>query len=359
MSKYSHFMPLLALYASSSLAADPPKPAAPPAAPPTLVEAVNVKVDTVNIEATAVGTLRAEENVIVRSEIAGRIQALHFSEGQVIEAGKVLVSLDPAEYKATLAQSNATLNLNNINFERNKDLVTKNLTSRQAFDEARAKLEESRAHQALDQVHLEKTEIRAPFRGVLGLRNISQGAYIKPGDDLATLVDLSSVKLDFRISEAYLPQVKIGQTVNIHVDSYPKLSFSGKVYALDPSIDEETRTVLLRARIPNPKGELFAGMFARVALVLEQHPNALVIPEQAIVPVGNDSFVYKVLNGKAVQTKVKLGVRRTGDVEVVTGLQTEDVIITTGQMKLRPNADVSILDKKPATTSPKPADKKE
>ncbi|MEN9460842.1 MAG: hypothetical protein RIS84_862, partial [Pseudomonadota bacterium] len=169
MSKYSYFMPLLALYASSSLAADPPKPAAPAAPPPTLVEAVNVKVDTVNIEATAVGTLRAEENVIVRSEIAGRIQALHFSEGQTVEAGKSLISLDPAEYKATLAQSNATLNLNNLSFERTKDLVAKNLASRQAFDEARAKLDESRAHQVLDQVRLEKTEIRAPFRGMLGL----------------------------------------------------------------------------------------------------------------------------------------------------------------------------------------------
>lgn len=356
MFKYSYLVSALALYASSSLAADPPKPAAPPAAPAVPVDAVAVKVDTVNVEASAVGTLRAEESVIVRSEIAGRIQALHFSEGQVIEAGKVLVSLDPAEYKATLAQSNATLNLNNISFERNKDLVSKNLTSRQTFDEARAKLEESRAHQVLDQVHLEKTEIRAPFRGMLGLRYISQGAYIKPGDDLATLVDLSSVKLDFRISEAYLPQVKIGQVVNIHVDSYPKESFSGKVYALEPSIDEDTRTVLLRARIPNPKGDLFAGMFARVALILEQHKNALVIPEQAIVPMGSNSTVYKVVDGKAVQTKVQLGVRRTGDVEVLSGLNPEDKIITTGQMKLRPNADVTVLDKKAAD---KPLDKKE
>ncbi len=353
MSKYSHFMPLLALYASSSLAADPPKPAAPAAPPPTLVEAVNVKVDTVNIEATAVGTLRAEENVIVRSEIAGRIQALHFSEGQTVEAGKSLISLDPAEYKATLAQSNATLNLNNLSFERTKDLVAKNLASRQAFDEARAKLDESRAHQVLDQVRLEKTEIRAPFRGMLGLRNISVGAYIKPGDDLVTLVDLSSVKLDFRIPEIYLSQVKIGQSVNVHVDAYPNQDFSGKVFALDPSIDEETRTVLLRARIQNPKGELFAGMFTRVALILEQHKNALVVPEQAIVPTGNESMVFKVVDGKAVPAKVQLGVRRTGDVEILSGLKPEDKIITTGQMKLRPNADVKILDKAaPAPAAP-------
>lgn len=352
MSKYSYFMPLLALYASSSLAADPPK-ATPAAPPPTLVEAVNVKVDTVNIEATAVGTLRAEESVIVRSEIAGRIQALHFSEGQTVEAGKSLITLDPAEYKATLAQSNSTLSLNNISFERTKDLVAKNLASRQAFDEARAKLDESRAHQALDQVRLDKTEIRAPFRGMLGLRNISLGAYIKPGDDLVSLVDLSSVKLDFRIPEIYLSQVKIGQTVNVRVDAYPHQDFSGKVFALDPSIDEETRTVLLRARIPNPKGELFAGMFTRVALILEQHKNALVVPEQAIVPTGNESMVFKVVDGKAVPAKVQIGVRRTGDVEILSGLKPEDKIITTGQMKLRPNADVKILDKTaPATAAP-------
>ncbi|MDY6992590.1 MAG: efflux RND transporter periplasmic adaptor subunit, partial [Pseudomonadota bacterium] len=165
---------------------------------PTPVKATAVIIDTVTIEAQAVGSLQAQEHVILRSELPGRIEALHFSEGQTVRTGDILITLDAAEYDALLAESTATVQLNELSFERVQDLLQKNLTSRQSFDEVRAQLEVSQAQQQVNQVRLAKTQIIAPFSGRLGLRDISVGAYIQPGDDLITLVDSTSIKLDFR-----------------------------------------------------------------------------------------------------------------------------------------------------------------
>jgi len=310
------------------------------------VEVTTPKIDTVIIDVTAVGNLHAEETVVIRSEIAGRITSLHFSEGQSVKADTVLVKLDPAEYEAALEESTAAVKLNQLNFNRIKDLLSKKLISRQAYDEARAELDESLARQALDKVRLKKSKIVAPFDGVLGLRNISEGAYIRAGDEIVTLNNLKSVKLDFRVSEVFLPKINSGQIVNVEVDSYPNQRFTGKVYALNPALDSETRTILLRARIPNPDGKLYAGMFARVRLVLESHENAILIPEQAITPKGQDNFVYKLVDGKALLSKVILGKRRTGDVEIVEGIAVEDTIITAGHLKLQDGMAVKIVDEK-------------
>jgi len=308
------------------------------------VEVITPKVDTVAFEVTAVGTLRAEESVIIRSEIAGRIVSLHFSEGQAVKAGTVLIKLDPAEYQAGLAESTAAVRLNELNFNRIKGLLSKKLVSRQEFDEAQAKLDESRARQALDKTRLEKSTIVAPFNGILGLRNISVGAYIQAGDDLMSLTNVDSVKLDFRVSEKFLPKITIGQKVKVQVDSYPNQNFTGKVYALNPALDEETRTILLRARIPNIDKKLFSGMFARVRLILEEHENAILIPEQAITPKGQNSFVYKFVDGKVLLSKVILGQRRFGDVEILDGVEINDKVISAGHLKLQDGVAVKIIE---------------
>ncbi|EIJ43204.1 RND family efflux transporter, MFP subunit [Beggiatoa alba B18LD] len=329
----------------------------PPAMP---VEAAPVKLDTVIIDATAVGTLKAEESVIIRSEIDGRVQAIHVAEGQAVEKGKPLIVLDDSEYRAQLAESSATVNLNVLNFERAKDMLNKNLGSRQTYDEAKAKLDESRARQSIYQVSLDKTRILAPFTGILSLKDISEGAYIKAGDDLVTLVDIRTVKLDFRVSERYLTQLKIGQAVNLRVDAYPNETFSGQLYAIDPRVDEETRTILLRARVKNEAQKLLPGMFARVSLLLAVREQAITVPEEAIVPQGNDSFVFKIVDNKAVLTKVTIGKRRTGDVEVLEGLNASDIVVTDGQIKLRNGVGVNIVNQpssKQATTPATPSAK--
>ncbi len=328
--------------------------AQPPKLPPAMpVEVAAVKLGTVIEEVTAVGSLLPQESVIIRSEIPGRILTFHFAEGQPMAANQILITLDAAEYEARLAESEAAVKLNKISFERVKDLMAKNLTSHQAFDEVQAKLEESLALHKLDQVRLEKTKIFSPFAGTLGLRNISQGAYIQTGQDLITLVDSSSVKLDFRIPEKFLAKVKLGQTVSVGVDAYSKQDFTGEVYAVDPTLDEDTRTVLLRARLQNSEGLLYPGMFARISLVLERRLNAYLIPEQAIVPKGEEALVFKIVNGKAAMTKITQGQRRTGEVEVLQGLSPTDKIVISGQLKLRDGVEVMIVgDGKPPQQAP-------
>jgi len=315
--------------------------AQPPMAMP--VEVAPVKIDTVKIEVTAIGTLRAQESVAIRSEIPGRILRIHFSETRPVEKGDPLVTLDPAEYQAQLAESTAEVKLNELSYERIKDVFNRKLVSRQDLDEARAKLDSSLARQALEQVRLEKTVIRAPFKGTVGLRNISEGAYIDENQLLTTLGNSSMVKLDFRIPEKFLPSIQFGQAVLAQVDAYPEKIFRGELYASDIVVEETTRTLLLRAKLPNPKGELFTGMFARVRLTLATRDAAILIPEQAIVPQGHESFVFKVVKDKAVLTKVTLGERRSGEVEILTGLTHQDQVITAGQMKLFDGATVKVV----------------
>jgi membrane fusion protein (multidrug efflux system) len=316
------------------------KPQGPMAMP---VEAVKVETGTVTRDITAVGSMRANESVIIRSEIAGRIQAIHFSEGESVTQGAELVTLDATEFRAQLAETTATVKLNELNFRRAQELQAKNLLSRQSYDEAQAKLAESRAQQNVDEARLAKTKLFAPFAGVLGLRQVSPGDYIKEGQDIVNLEDIGSLKLDFRVPETYLAEIKLDQEVNIEVDAYPGRTFSGKVYAIDPRIDEQTRTVLLRAQIPNTDLLLRPGMFARVNLVLEQRAAALLIPEQALVPKAEEQFVYRIVEGKALQSKVKTGQRRNGKVEVLEGLSSGDTVVTAGQTKLHDGAPVMVV----------------
>lgn len=307
--------------------------------------------ETLNVEVTAVGTLRADETVIIRPEIAGRVATIHFKEGQTVSAGDPLVTLDQDEYKAQLAGSTAQVGLDESSYRRLQDLDRKNLTSQQNLDEARAKLDASRAQQELNRVRLDKTVIRAPFAGTVGLRLVSPGAYVKPGDDIANLESLGAMKLDFRVPETYLARLGVGQTLTARMDAYPDQGFEGTIYAIDPALDPETRTVLLRARLPNKGNKLRPGLFARVSLILERRENALVAPEQAIVPVGQKTFVYRVIDGKAVMTPVKLGLRRPGQVEILEGLSAGDLVVTDGQLKIRDGAPVTVPPG-PGTQSP-------
>ena len=325
------------------------------AMPPLPVKAAPATHATLNVEVTAVGTLRADETVMVRPEIAGRVETIHFREGQKIRQGEPLVTLDQEEYQAQLASSAAQLALEQSSYRRLQDMDRQQLASQQNLDEAKAKLDTARAQQELNRVRLSKTVIRAPFDGMIGLRKISPGAYVKPGDDIVALESLGAMKLDFRVPETYLARLAVDQRLAARVDAYPEQSFEGTIYAIEPALDEETRTVLLRARLPNPHNQLRPGLFARVSLILERRENALVVPEQAIVPVGQTTFVYRVVDGKAVMTPVKLGLRRPGLVEILEGLSAGDQVVTDGQLKIRDGAAVQVLP--PTETQPAPATK--
>ncbi len=350
--------------ATGVFAAEPPAKGGTPGAggpPPVPVETVAALVDSVNDEVSAVGSLQSNETVVIRPEIAGRVAKIHFREGQSVGEGDPLFSLDAQEYQAQVAQSAASVKLAELNYARAKDLREKSLISQQEYDETSAKLEESRAKLTLDQSRLDKTVIRAPFNGVVGVRNVSPGAYVKTGDDLVTLEDVNPIKVEFKVPETYARQIRVEQLIQVRVDAYPGETFTGEVYTIDTKMDSQTRTMLLRGRIPNSKRNLRPGMFARVSLILATRSAALVVPEQAIVPMGSDSFVFRVVDGKAVQTRVQTGRRLGGKVEIKTGLQKDDVVVTAGQMKLRDGAAVMPQDKQagnpptpPAVTGKKP-----
>jgi membrane fusion protein (multidrug efflux system) len=332
----------------------------PPGKPPAMpVKIAAVKQATVKREATAVGTLLANESVIIRPEIAGRVTAIHFKEGQRVAAGAKLVSLDSAEIEAQRAATEADLLFNQQRFDRAVELYRKKFISSQALDEARANLSRAKARIAEDDARLRKSEVRAPFAGTLGLRAISPGAYVKAGDDIVRLDDLSVMKLDFRIPETYLANLRADQDVTLQVDAYPEREFKGRTFAFESALDEKTRTVLVRARVPNPRDELKAGMFARVNLTLESLSGALLIPEEAVVPRGGQSFVFRVIDGNAVMTAVELGIRRPGEVQVVKGLSAQDRVVTDGQQRLQsgmPVADVAAAGgKPPSVQAPAPA----
>jgi membrane fusion protein (multidrug efflux system) len=180
------------------------------------------------------------------------------------------------------------------------------------------------------------------------LRQVSPGAYVKAGADIVRLENVSSIKVDFRIPENYLSKIRSNQDISVKLDAYPGEEFKGRVYAIEPVVDERTRTIAMRARIPNKGTRLKPGMFVRVAVTLDSRQNAVVIPEQAIWPQGKDSFVYRVVDGKAALTKVAIGNRAPGSVEILKGLAANDMVITDGQMKLKDGAPVSVIPLPPS-----------
>ena len=311
------------------------------------VKAATTKLGTVTDDVTAVGTLVANESVVIRPEVAGRVAAIHFNEGQTVAAGARLVSLDASESQAQLAASRADERLTEQRAERASELFKKSFISQQALDDAREAYKKATAQRQENEARVAKTEIRAPFAGTMGLRQVSAGAYLKAGDDIARLDKIDVMKVDFRVPEVFLGKIRQEQPVAVRVDAFPSEQFTGRVYAVETTVDERTRTVLLRGRVDNPGARLRPGMFARIALELGANDRAVLVPEQAIVPRGDKNFVYRVLDGKAAITEVGLGARRPGEVEITRGLGPGDLVVTDGQLKLQDGMPVMVLPDKP------------
>lgn len=332
---------LLAL-AAGVLAGEGPSMAMP-------VEGVTVQPQPLEQTVEAVGSLIANETVVIRPEVAGRIVRFGFAEGQPVKAGAVLVQLDDSVQAAQLARAKATLALAQADYQRRTELLEKKLISQTEFDQTASQLKVAQADVALAEAQLGKMRVKAPFDAVIGVRNVSPGAMVDAGQDLVTLVDVHPIKIDFRIPERYLSKVQVKQQVQLTLDALPARNYRGTVYAIDPQVDEKGRSLVLRAEVPNPKAELKPGLFARVALVLASKTDALMVPEQALVPNADGSrTLFKVIDGKVVITTVKTGVRRAGQVEITEGLQAGDTVITAGHMKVQPGMEVSILPPTPA-----------
>jgi membrane fusion protein (multidrug efflux system) len=322
-------------------------------APALPVKAVPAKLARAVIETGAVGSLRADEAIVIRPEVAGRIDRIAFDEGQSVKKGALLATLDAAETRALVASSRAQAGLDKQRLDRAADLRKKGFISQQALDEAQSNYARSVAKQREDEAKLAKSEIRAPFAGVAGLRQVSEGAFVAAGTDIARLEKIDQLKLDFRIPEIFFGQLKSGLAVSVAVDAFPQQSFAGKIYAIEPAIDEQTRTVLARARVVNADLRLRPGMFARVQLTLGVRENAVWIPEEAIVPRGQDSYVFRVVEGKVELVQVQTGTRKVGEVEIMKGIAAGDVVVTEGTQRLVPGMQVSIIPSaKPAAEIP-------
>ncbi len=256
----------LAFVAGAALAQAPKDAKGPPKAPPPMpVKAVAAKVAPAVDEASAVGTMRADESVVLRPEIAGRIADIRFEEGQRVARGALLATLDAAEARAQLASAQAQAKLDAQRLERAEDLHKKVFISQQALDESRSNAARSLASVREIQARLSKSEIRAPFAGVIGLRSVSVGAVVAAGTDIAKLEKMDLLKMDFRVPESYISRLRPGQPVKALVDAYPSQAFSGAIYAIEPGVDEGTRTILVRARVGNAELKLRPGMSGRCA----------------------------------------------------------------------------------------------
>ncbi len=312
------------------------------AAAATPVEVAPVETIRLQQSITAVGSLRSEESVTLRPEVAGRISAINFQEGQRVAKGATLIRLDSAVNQAELQQARANHTLGKSKFDRAVDLAKSNFISGQARDEAENNYKVAEAALALVEARLAKMEIKAPFAGIIGLRSVSVGDYVKEGADLVNLEAIDALKVDLRVPEVYLRQVRSGQPVEITLDAYPNKSFDGSVLAVNPLVDAAGRSVVIRAQVKNQDASLRPGMFARVRLITKDVAEALVVPEQALVPQANEQFLFKLVDNRAVRVKVEVGQRRDGKAEIVNGVAVGDVVVTAGQQRLRDGAIVTV-----------------
>ncbi|WP_291988780.1 efflux RND transporter periplasmic adaptor subunit [Candidatus Accumulibacter sp. ACC007] len=317
--------------------------AAPPGAFPMAVETARVQASELAVDATAVGSLRSNESVVLRPEIAGRIASINFKDGVAVSKGALLVALDDATQAAELNQAKAALALAQANQQRTQDLFARKFVSGQALDNTQAALKVQEAALALAQARLDKTRIRAPFSGVLGIRNVSVGDYVKEGQELINIEDIGTLKVDFRLPESYLAQLSPGQQLEVSSDALPGQVFAAVLEAINPLVEASGRAISLRAQLSNSERKLRPGMFVRVRLIFERRDKVLLIPEQALVPDRTAPYVYRVVDGQAQRAPIKTGLRRNAQVEVVEGLSAGDEIVTAGQLKLREGAAVRSL----------------
>jgi len=312
-----------------------------PAGPggPVAVEVGKVEVMTLTDEASAVGSLRSRQGVMLRPEVSGRIARFGFEDGQRVKRGQLLVQLDDTLQQAQIKQAEAQASIARTNMQRSRELLAQGFVSQSAVDQNMAALQVADAQVALAVAQAARLQLRAPFDSTAGIRHVDVGDYLKDGADIVNLEDLSAMAVDFSLPERYLARVRRGQPVELLLDALPGRSFAGRIDAVDSQVDVNGRALLVRARIENPGSLLRPGMFARPRVVFAVRENALVVPEEALVPQGARQFIFKVIDGAGGQkvtqrVEARLGLRLPGKVEVLDGLAPGDVVVTAGQSRL-------------------------
>lgn len=338
--------------ASVSAPQGPNKPKGKDAAPqPVSVEVAQVRSMALSDEAQAVGSLRSRRSVVLRPEVSGRVTQLHFSDGARVRKGQVLVQLDDQLPRAQVQQAQAELSIARANHQRNRELVAQGFVSQRSLDESAAGLQVAQARLSLAEATAARLRLVAPFDGIAGIRTVHVGDYLKDGADIVNLEDIDSVFVDFRLPERYQGRLRVGQVAKVELDALPDEAYQAQVRAIDPQIDANGRSVLVRASIDNQRLQLRPGMFTRVTLQFDGRADALVVPEEAIVPQAGSPYVLTVQPGAtqgslvARRVPVRLGLRTQGLVEVQDGLARNDTVVTAGQQRVqRDGAPVRVVE---------------
>jgi membrane fusion protein (multidrug efflux system) len=311
---------------------------------PIQIEGKTVALGTITRRIATVGTLSANASVVIKPEIHGIIKETPFGDGTFVEKGAILIQFEDADAKAELKQAEAELVLRRSNFERSSALHKKQVESSQKYDQAASELGVAEARLEAAKAKLEKCTIKAPFSGIIGIKDVSVGAYVQAGQDLVTLVDLTPIKVDFKVPESYLQDVGVGQVAEIRLDSIKNQMFTAIIEAVEPSIEAQSHSMAIRASVPNEDGILKPGLFANVSVIIGEKNNAILIPESALDREGEIEFVYIVENGKATRRRVLTGTRENAQVEIIAGLKPGQQVVTAGQIKLSEGAPVLIVD---------------
>jgi membrane fusion protein, multidrug efflux system len=311
-------------------------------APAVTVETAPAQAQDLSSSMEAVGTSLARQSIELVALASGRVQEIAFEPGQKVAAGDVLLMLDDEIQRADLAEAEATLNEVTLALERAVTLRAQNAVSQAALDETRSRKAVAEAELDRATRRLADRTVRAPFDGIVGLRQVDAGARIDDSTVITTLDDLSEIEIEFAVSETLYGRVELGQSVTATAAAYPARRFEGSVTSIDSRIDQAGRSFKVRASLPNEDLALPAGMYMHVTLELDSR-TAVLVPETAIVPVGGKSFVYVVRDGVAEQREVTVGARQSGTVEISGGVEVGDIVVVSGTQRLRNGAPVTIV----------------
>jgi len=311
-------------------------------APPAFVEVAKAETGTMKDMAEAVGTARSNEAISITAKVTGVVDAIHFTDGQQVEAGTLLVTMRSEEAGASLSGAEAVRRNAELALQRATALSNTNAIATARVDELKAQLDSARAAAAGARARLGDLKIYAPFTGKMGIRKVSPGAVVQSGTLIGTLDDLSSMQVDFPLPETDMAAVKIGMPIVARSDAFPDRAFQGQVTAIDTRIDPVTRSIVLRGTLPNPDGAIRPGMFLKVESVIASRENATLVSEEALVPQGTKQYVFVVANNKAERREVTLGARTLGKAEILKGVAPGETIVIRGTQVIRDGSPVTV-----------------
>lgn len=309
--------------------------------PPLAVDMAVLQPGEFNQVISATGSLLANAQVELSPEVSGKITRLEIEEGTFVEEGDLLVKINDRDLQAELKGALSELQLLTTTEDRKRQLLEKGGATQEEYDVIQAQINTKKAEIEHIRANIQRTEIRAPFDGILGLRQVDPGAYVTPSTPIASIQDINKMKIEFSIPERYSSAVKTGNEITYRVQGMDSL-FAGEVYAVEPQIDVRSRTFKIRAISDNQAGLLQPGAYAEIDLVLDSHSDALTVPSIALIPEGTDFKVYRYSNGRAVPTEVSIGVRDQGKTQILEGLKATDTVLLNGFMQIEDNSRVAL-----------------